>query len=69
MNEAEFIVRRIIKEANNWSKAQFEEKQNAPVGSAIYYRNKRMAQVELIDHLIETFTEGEKDESREDSGL
>lgn len=63
MNEAEFIVRRIIKEADNWSRAVFEESKTKNHGTQAYYRTKRMAQVELIDHLIETFTEGKPNES------
>lgn len=62
MNEAEFIVRRIVKEANDWSKAQYEEKKDAPTGTSLYYANKRAAQVELIQHLIDTFTEREEND-------
>lgn len=66
MNEAEFIVRRIIKEANAWSLAELESKQDAPVGTTRYYLNRRAAQVDLINHLIKTFTDGEPSEPRND---
>jgi len=55
MNEAEFIVRRIIKDADAWSKEQLASKQNAPTGTSLYYLNKRAAQVELIEHIINQF--------------
>jgi hypothetical protein len=66
MNEAEFIVRRIIKEANAWSLAELESKQDAPTGTSRYYLNRRAAQVDLINHIIKTFTDGEPSESRND---
>lgn len=62
MNEAEFIVRRIVKEADAWSKAQYEEKKDAPTGTALFYANKRAAQVDLIQHIIDTFMERENDD-------
>jgi hypothetical protein len=56
MNEAEFIVRRILKEAESWSLAEYEEKTKS-VGTALYYQNQRMAQILLINYLTKQFTE------------
>ena len=55
MNEAEFIVRRILKEAEEYSERVYEENKDTP-GVQLQYRNKRASQLELINHLRKQFT-------------
>lgn len=66
MNEVEFIARRIIKEAEEWSLKAYEDTKGR-AGVEKFYSNRYTARLALIKHLKETFLqEGEKNEPRND---
>lgn len=54
MNEVEFIARRIIREAEEWSAKAYEETKGK-AGVEKFYSNRYSARLSLIKHLKQTF--------------
>lgn len=66
MNEVEFIARRIINEAEEWSLRAYEETKGR-AGVEQFYNNRFTARMSLINYLKETFLqEGKGNEPRND---
>lgn len=65
MNEAEFIIRRIIKESESWIASDYQRKKELGIRPLVAELHKD-GQKALLNHLIETFTEGKQNESRND---
>lgn len=61
MNEAEFVVKRVLQAAENWSQSWYEEKKET-TGLALYYRNKRAAQQEILQYIKNEFLNEGKNE-------
>jgi hypothetical protein len=59
MNEAEFIVRRIIKTGAKWSEEQYEENKEKS-GSKLYYQNQLRARIQLLNYLADQFLTEDK---------
>jgi enhancing lycopene biosynthesis protein 2 len=59
MNEIEFIVRRIIKEGEEWTLKRYEESKDKQ-GGRLYYFNQHKARIELLNHLVNQFLTEEK---------
>jgi hypothetical protein len=58
MNEIEFIVRRILKAGDEWSRNEYEARRGTPAINLHSF----MAQQQLINYLEQTFLEGKSDE-------
>jgi hypothetical protein len=56
MTEVEFVARRIIKEADEWTRNNFNERDQT--ASQLYFRNQATARLQLIEHLRKQFLEG-----------
>ena len=55
MSEIDFIVRRILKEAEEWTELEYEERPDN-AGTKLYYQNMYRARIQLIQHLRKSFT-------------
>lgn len=62
MNEAEFIIRRIVKAAKSWVDSEYQRKLDSNIRPLVVELH-RDGQQALIKHLIETFIERKEDES------
>ena len=56
MNEAEFVLRRILKVGHEYAKKEYEERSQT-LGVERYYLNRYTAQVHLLQHLEKQFLE------------
>jgi hypothetical protein len=55
----EFLIKRILKAADAWSLEKYEEALKTS-GTQLYYRNKRAAQLELLNYIKQQFIEGKE---------
>jgi hypothetical protein len=57
----EFLVRRILKEAHEWAKSEYDNR-TINVGTERYHLNRYTAQVHLLQHLERQFLERKTNE-------
>jgi len=62
--DIQFLVRRILKEGQDYAQQEYEERSQRP-GVERYYLNRYTAQVHLLQHLEKQFLERTKNDDKD----